>query len=248
MLRKLLCRHQHHHAHQLRGQQLAGRHRKGCLRYTAAQPPALPVVARAFAFAGAGCCPLAGTRAAESGRTSHTARGLLGRLAGQQGCCASVSGAVISTTPTSSLASSWQATAAKGTSLASDAVISRQHVLNGMMPSLASLEPASVIVPSTALSMPLPTAPPSRTFAPTQPWLQPEVPASLRASQIPIKVVVKKLSPMLLYVLEKHMNALNERCNSSGGTFLLQLCVTGIFNSLQKSSRFSLYEEAIVAK
>ncbi|CAM9222488.1 unnamed protein product, partial [Heterosigma akashiwo] len=91
MLRKLLCRHQHHHAHQLRGQQLAGRHRKGCLRYTAAQPPALPVVARAFAFAGAGCCPLAGTRAAESGRTSHTARGLLGRLAGQQGCCASVS-------------------------------------------------------------------------------------------------------------------------------------------------------------
>jgi len=53
---------------------------------------------------------------------------------------------------------------------------------------------------------------------------------------------------MLLYVLEKHMNALNERCNSSGGTFLLQLCVTGIFNSLQKSSRFSLYEEAIVAK
>ncbi|CAM9366704.1 unnamed protein product, partial [Heterosigma akashiwo] len=132
--------------------------------------------------------------------------------------------------PTSSLASSWQATAAKGTSLvASDAVISRQHVLNGMMPSLASLEPASVIVPSTALSMPLPTAPPSRTSLATArgPCITQGVPNSDQGG-------CKKLSPMLLYVLEKHMNALNERCNSSGGTFLLQLCVTGIFNSLQK--------------
>ncbi|CAM9367529.1 unnamed protein product, partial [Heterosigma akashiwo] len=39
MLCILLCRYQHHHAHQLPGQQLAGRRRKGCLRYTAAQAP-----------------------------------------------------------------------------------------------------------------------------------------------------------------------------------------------------------------